>query len=69
MLQYTTITGDRDNARFGLIVHHTDGDREWAYDRASHIGQLDKAHDCAPQEGWLIVDMMKDWKRVFAAEK
>lgn len=68
MLQYTTITGDRDDARFGLIVHHTDGDREWAYDRASHIGQLDKALDDAPQEGWLIVDMKKDWKHVFPAQ-
>jgi phosphoserine phosphatase len=53
MLQYTTIArGHKDTTpRFGLIVHHTDVDRERAYDRKSHIGQLDKALDEAKQRG------------------
>jgi hypothetical protein len=54
--------------RFALIVHHTDAEREWAYDRKSSIGKLDKALDAAEAEGWTIVDMKKDWKRVFAFE-
>ena len=62
MLQYTT-TGA--GARLGLIVHHTDSEREVAYDRHSHIGKLDKALDEAPKAGWLLIDMKKDWKAVF----
>ena len=50
---------------FGLIVHHTDAEREWAYDRESKIGHLDKALDEAQSRGWTIVDMKKDWKQVF----
>ena len=50
------------------IVHHTDADREWAYDRQSHIGKLDKALDEAQSKGWTVVDMKADWKRVFAFE-
>lgn len=67
MLQYTTIAhSERDKTpRFGLIVHHTDGKREWAYDRKSHIGQLDKALDEAKQRGWTVVDMQKDWRKVY----
>jgi phosphoserine phosphatase len=62
MLQYTTAgTGPR----FGLIVHHTDSEREAAYDRESHIGKLDKALDEAPKAGWTVVDMKKDWKVIF----
>lgn len=68
MLQYTTIprSADDKSPRFGLIVHHTDADREWAYDRDSHIGKLDKALDEAPLRGWTVVDMKADWKTVFA---
>ncbi len=62
MLQWTTISG---GPRFGLIVHHTDSDREWAYDRNSPIGKLDKALDEAQSRGWIIVDMKKDWKTIF----
>jgi phosphoglycolate phosphatase-like HAD superfamily hydrolase len=51
--------------RFALIVHHTDSVREWAYDRASSIGHLDKALDAAKAEGWTIVDMKSDWKTIF----
>ena len=62
MLQWTT---GRPGARFGLIVHHTDSEREWAYDRQSHIGHLDKALDEAKAKGWTIVDMKNDWKTIF----
>jgi phosphoserine phosphatase len=63
MLQWTTAgTG----ARFALIVHHTDAAREWAYDRQSSIGKLDKALDEARAKGWTVVDMKNDWKRIFA---
>jgi phosphoglycolate phosphatase-like HAD superfamily hydrolase len=62
MLQWTTLNG---GPCFALIVHHTDAAREWAYDRGSHIGRLDKALDEAPKRGWLVVDMKADWKTVF----
>lgn len=65
MLQYTTID---HSPTFGLIVHHTDGEREWAYDRESHIGQLDKALDDAKQKGWTVVDMKQDWKTIYPGE-
>jgi phosphoglycolate phosphatase-like HAD superfamily hydrolase len=65
MLQWTT-TGK--GARFSLLVHHTDGIREWAYDRDSPIGKLDKALDEAGARGWTVVDMAKDWRRVFPFE-
>jgi phosphoglycolate phosphatase-like HAD superfamily hydrolase len=51
--------------RFALIVHHTDAIREWAYDRQSSIGHLDKALDAAQAEGWTVVDMKNDWKTIF----
>jgi phosphoglycolate phosphatase-like HAD superfamily hydrolase len=66
MLQWTT-TGT--GARFGLIVHHTDAEREWAYDRTSHIGKLDKALDAAPKAGWTVVDMKTDWKVIYPFQK
>lgn len=67
MLQYTTVARDAKDTtpRFGLIVHHTDEMREFAYDRKSSMGKLDKALDEAPQRGWLVVDMKKDWNKVF----
>lgn len=67
MLQYTTIARDAGDSkpRFGLIVHHTDAEREFAYDRESHMGRLGQALDEAPQRGWVIVDMKKDWNRVY----
>jgi phosphoserine phosphatase len=62
MLQWTSAgTG----LNFGLIVHHTDAKREWAYDRDSHIGKLDKALDDASTKGWTIVDMKRDWKTIY----
>jgi phosphoglycolate phosphatase-like HAD superfamily hydrolase len=51
--------------RFALIVHHTDAVREWAYDRQSSIGHLDKALDAAQADGWTVVDMKNDWKTIF----
>jgi len=65
MLQWTTAGS---GPRFGLIVHHTDADREWAYDRKSPIGKLDKALDEAPVKGWTVVDMKKDWKWIYPFE-
>ncbi len=51
--------------RFEGLVHHTDAAREYAYDRTSKIGKLDKALDEANAKGWLVVDMKKDWRTVF----
>lgn len=65
MLQWTTAG---PGPRFALLVHHTDAKREWAYDRASRIGVLDKAWDEARARGWTVVDMQRDWKRIFAFE-
>ena len=63
MLEWTT---SGRGPRFGLIVHHTDAKREWAYDRESHIGALIRALDEAPTRGWTLVDMQRDWKMIYA---
>jgi hypothetical protein len=65
MLQWT-MAGP--GPRFALIVHHTDGHREWAYDRQSKIGTLDKAWDEAKAKGWTVVDMKRDWRKVYEFE-
>ena len=65
MLQWTTMTG---GVRLGLIVHHTDAEREYAYDRDTDFGRLDKALDAAAANKWTVVDMKNDWKRIFAFE-
>ena len=62
MLQYTMAGPGR---RLGLIVHHDDATREFAYDRTSSFGKLDKALDEARQKKWIVVSMQKDWKRIF----
>jgi phosphoserine phosphatase len=62
MLEWTT---SGKGARFGLIVHHTDAEREVAYDRESHIGKLDKGLDAAKDRGWTVVSMKDDWKKIF----
>jgi hypothetical protein len=62
MLQYTT---GSPGARFGLIVHHTDAEREYAYDRKSPVGKLDKALDEAGAKGWTVVSMKNDWAVIF----
>ena len=66
MLQWTTAGR---GARFALLVHHTDAEREWAYDRKSPIGRLDKALDAANAAGWTVVDMQRDWQVVFPKRK
>ena len=65
MLQWTTAGR---GARFALLVHHTDSAREWAYDRRSPIGRLDKALDAAQVKGWTVVDMKNDWKVIYPYE-
>ncbi len=65
MLQWTTMAGGR---RLGLIVHHTDAEREYAYDRDTSFGRLDKALDAAAIDKWTVVDMKNDWRRIFAFE-
>jgi hypothetical protein len=52
-----------------LYVHHTDSIREWAYDRNSHIGKLDKGLNQANEEQWTVIDMEKDWKIIYPFEK
>jgi phosphoserine phosphatase len=66
MLQWTTAG---PGPRLGMIVHHTDADREWAYDRGSAVGKLEKALDEAPKAGWVVVDMKADWKVIYPIQK
>jgi phosphoserine phosphatase len=66
MLQWTAARAGRS---FCGIVHHTDADREWAYDRESSVGKLDKAWDEALAKGWTVVDMKKEWNRVYPYDK
>jgi phosphoglycolate phosphatase-like HAD superfamily hydrolase len=65
MLQYTAAGG---GARFMGIVHHTDAEREYAYDRSSHVGRLDKALDEGRSRGWTFADMKRDWRVIFPAD-
>jgi hypothetical protein len=62
MLEWTTKSGGK---RLGLFVHHTDAVREYAYDRKSHFGKLDKGLDAAAANGWVVANMKDDWKRIF----
>jgi phosphoglycolate phosphatase-like HAD superfamily hydrolase len=54
---------------FAMIIHHTDADREYAYDRKSDFGKLDKALDEAESRNWLLVDMKADWKKIYAFDQ
>ena len=63
MLQWTAAG---DGPSLCALVRHTDAEREWAYDRESHVGRLDVALDEAARLGWLVIDMAEDWERVFA---
>jgi len=65
MLQWTAAGS---GARLMVLIHHTDAEREWAYDRKSSIGRLDKALDEAQKRGWTVVDMKQDWKSIFPFE-
>lgn len=62
MLQWTMAGSGK---RFAGLVHHTDAKREWAYDRDSRIGRLDKALDLARKDGWVVVDMQTEWNRIY----
>ena len=66
MMQYTE--ANKKYKTLELYVHHTDKKREWAYDRKSHIGKLDKGLDYAKSQDWSMVDMKKDWKVVYPFE-
>lgn len=66
MLQWTAAGEGR---RFCLLVHHTDAEREWAYDRDSHVGRLDKALAEANERSWTVVDMKADWNTIFPPNK
>jgi hypothetical protein len=66
MLEWTTSAA---GPRFGLIVHHTDAAREWAYDRASHVGTLARGLDEAGKRGWTVVDMRQEWKVIYPFQK
>jgi hypothetical protein len=64
MLQWATAG---EGPGLGVIVHHTDDEREWAYDRDSHVGRLDRGLDEAAGRGWVVVDMKMDWKQIHAS--
>ena len=66
MLQWTA-AGPGD--RFMMVIHHTDADREWSYDRQSPVGRLDKALDEAQARGWTVVDMKRDWKVIYPFQR
>lgn len=66
MLEWTT---SAPGARLGLIVHHDDAEREFAYDRNSHVGRLARGLDEGPKRGWTIVSMKNDWRTVYPPEK
>ncbi len=65
MLEYTTAG---EGARLGVYIHHTDGEREWSYDREGHIGVLNRGLDEAEDRGWVLVDMKNEWTRIFTGE-
>ncbi len=65
MLEWTTSGA---GPRLGVLIHHTDGEREWAYDRESHVGRLARGLDEGPARGWVIVDMKNDWNKIFPDE-
>ena len=67
-LQMMQWTASNKHKSFMLYVHHTDADREWAYDRESHIGRLDKGLDQALKDSWTVIDMEKDWKVIYPFE-
>lgn len=67
-LQMLQWTDSNSNKSFQLYLHHTDSIREWAYDRDSHIGKLDKGLDEANTKGWTVIDMQKDWKLIYPFE-
>jgi phosphoglycolate phosphatase-like HAD superfamily hydrolase len=72
MLEYTTVNGSDAGhplPRLGLIVHHTDAEREYAYDRDSPIGRLARGLNAAAEQGWVLIDMKNDWKTIFPPQR
>ncbi len=63
MLEYTTSGATKP--RLGLLVHHTDAVREYAYDHPSKVGQLERGLEQAQERGWIVIDMKNDWKKIF----
>jgi hypothetical protein len=63
MLEWAT---SAEGPRLGILVHHTDDQREWAYDRDSHVGKLERGLEEGPGRGWILIDMAKDWNRVWS---
>ncbi|MGR3566087.1 MAG: HAD family hydrolase [Heliomarina sp.] len=66
MLEWTTAG---EGPRFGMLLHHTDGDREFAYDREGHIGVLNRGLDEAAERGWTVIDMAEDWSRIWTGSR
>jgi len=66
MLEWTTAG---DGPRLGVLIHHTDAQREWAYDRDSHIGHLARGLDEAPKRNWIVADMAKEWRVIYPFQK
>jgi hypothetical protein len=66
MLQWTAAG---NGPRFMLLIHHTDAEREWAYDRQTHVGRLDKALDEALKRGWTVVNMKKEWMVIYPFQR
>ena len=62
MLEWTTAG---KGPRLGVYIHHTDAEREWAYDRDSHVGSLSRGLDEAADRGWVLVDMKQDWQTIY----
>jgi len=67
-LQMLQWTAGGKGKRLAALVHHTDAEREYAYDRDSKVGRLDKALDIANEKGWQVIDMKNDWKKIFPFE-
>ena len=67
-LQMLQWTAGGDGKRLMVFIHHTDAEREWAYDRESHFGKFDKGLDEANEKGWTVVDMKNDWKDIYPYE-
>ncbi len=66
MLQWVTAG---QGLRLGVLIHHTDDQREWAYDRDSHVGRLDRGLNEASERGWIVVDMKNDWNTIYPARR
>jgi len=67
-LQMLQWTAGSSGASLQVLIHHTDEEREWSYDRDSHIGRLDAAWDIALERGWTVVDMQNDWNQIYPSD-